>query len=409
MYTCCQTYHSLVPCSLRMNDGTWRLAWKCKVCESYYDAEFNTNTVNIVISDLVEIPQDVLDNTIDVVEHEPLDKFQLKNVLSGIDLFKEARDANFITNIDTNGVPLECPNCLYEPLHNDAESIICNSCGTLYRLTLMAKDNNTGISKYLIIGKELRNYEEVESDEVAHTPDEEIDEYPETTVGAEEESTENDDTTIDEEDVRMYGLGVEDTDDVISTNESVFEEEPIISATKISDIPYEGKASIKRAAKLFTPEFNSRSMDATSITSGVRTKIDVVFKSGSSSFPEEYDGRINIYNTKTYEILLDSIGVSTLPEARLEYQYNEQGHNKLSISECCGVVIDPERIIDIVLHEETRDSVIRANGVFILPMVKIHIINETTSIVPDKLRDGYLYVELSSLVNFNIKYHKGRV
>lgn len=400
MYTCCQTYNSLIPCSFRMKDGTWKLVWKCTICDNYYTAEFNINTVNVVINDLNEISQNVLDDVIDIIEHDPLDKFQLKTVLSGIDLFKEERDAHFITNIDTNGIQLECPNCLYKPLRNDNNTITCMSCGTTYKLTEVPNNTDSNISKYIIIGKEVPN--STLSQDTSSQQEEDVE-----TI--EEESQKSLNNEDDAEDIHMYGFSEEDTQDTtLQQKESTTQEEAETLVTNISDIPYNSKYMIKQANKLFTPKIDNKVMDATSITSGIRIRIEIVFKDTHDEFIEQYTQHINIYNTKIYDILLDSINISVLPAVKLEYQYDEKGNSVLHISDYDDAQIDIHRVLDVILHEKTRDNVIREDGVFILPMVKIQIINETPNIISEKLRNGYLYIELSPLVTFNIQYHKNR-
>lgn len=415
MPNCCHSYNSLSPWSFRMNDGSWLLVWECATCGSMYKAEFNISTTAVIITDLQPISPSEMSRVVDKIDHGPIDKFQLKNLLSGIDIF-ELDHKNCLAQVRNPGI-LNCPNCIYKPseiiegdiINNpNRVKLICHYCNTEYT-ALRYEDAHTPTT-YEIYGIISDNSvatvdEDVTSEEDSVVSDTEIEETVSDDISNDTLDTEEDEVvTLHKSIAGLDDDGIDDDSSIDVT--SVVNTIVVPESVPISSIPVQASALIQQADEMFDTKMVNDTMDASSITSGVRVRIHVTSKHcDTMAFGECITG-LYVSNTKKYELHVDSLDIDFLTDVSIEYDRSKP--SKWIISDPNNGEIPCEQIVDVALHEDTVTNIVASRSKNILHLIRIHIRNSGNDLLPQKLKNGYLYIEFNPLINFGVEYVKRR-
>lgn len=366
--TCCQNYNNLVPCSMRTSKGTWELIWKCEVCKSYARAEFNTNAgITVLMTNIEPVKPEELQSAACILEHDKLDKFQLKNVLSGVDIFYQEKDDVFSSEVyvpKSMVAELGCPNCLIDPTietTDDDTMMTCVHCGSEYMLRVLDTPTSDG-HKYELLNK-VSKYTEPE---VVEDIIEELE-------------------TITEETV------VDDTEDpMLEQEDDVVDDQVDASATFVYDEDPPTNIEIVSADD-DTPKMVRRTTDM--------TRIIVTYDDCDTVLLGECMNGITMSRSKSYDVEASKLATKYIANVAMAYTDEHVNRYVISINQ---QELPSDKIVDIVLSEDTKAKLIRTGDKYIIPMFVINIQNPLDSYVSPKLMDGYILIEVSPVISFEI-------
>lgn len=423
---CCMSYNNLTPCSIRTESGEWLLVWKCDACKMYYTAEFNTTAgMQVLITDIVPVDSTILGTYVDIIDHDKIDKFQLKNIIAGIDLFFDERNTKLRSDININNIELGCGNCLYDPVDDDDECILtCRYCGTGYRYTKLDTALYTNIRITLVSRMptestlsadtdedEYMEHTETQMDLVEHedtvVADTDTD-IVETTMVSDDHVDLTDDDAEDEVELsHMYGLHVEHDSLVEDTTDAAEPTEVIESTTIIDDIPSEVKKSMDELNASFQPVVENDNISTVKVASGNPVYIKVTHESCDNMLLGECMGDVGIFNTRVYKLRVDTINVKYVPSVKVSMG-TTNGKFSTIIEIDPSIVdrrdADKDCVLDTNLLDSTMSKLSTATDKHIIPMFRVHFTNSDSDL-PDKLKSGYIFIEADPLINFDIDYN----